>query len=359
MASSTGVAGWEAGARRPRGSSKRVLVTGVAGELGGRLLARLGSDVDLERVIGVDTVAPEQSLLRRSGQAEFVRADIRNPLIAKIISAARVDTVVHAATTCHPPGPSGRTAIKDVNVIGTMRLLAACQRSPLVRKLVVKSTAAVYGAGPRSPGVFTEDSELIPTSSTGYAKDAVEVEGYVRGLARRRPDITVTTLRCSNIIGPDVDSVLARYFALPVVPTVLGYDARLQVLHAADALAVLELATLHDRPGVFNVGGDGVLTLSQAIRRAGRIELPLPRLVAPSIRPVLRGTRLVDFSADQMRLLNFGRVVDTTRLREDFGYTPRWTTREAFDDYVAGRGLRPLVDGTRWASLVERMAAAR
>lgn len=359
MSSNTGGERRQAGTRRLRGSSRRVLVTGVGGELGGRLLARLGTNPDLERVIGVDTVPPKPPLLRRSGQAEFVRADIRNPLIAKIISTAQVDTVVHAATTCHPPGPSGRSAIKDVNVIGTMRLLAACQRSPLVRKLVVKSTAAVYGAGPRSPTVFTEDSELIPASSSGYAKDAVEVEGYVRGLARRRPDLTVTTLRCSNVIGPDIDTVLARYFALPVVPTVLGYDARLQVLHATDALAVLELATLHDRPGVFNVSGDGVLTLSQAIRRAGRVELPLPRLVAPTIRPVLRGTRLVDFSSDQMRLLNFGRIVDTTRLREDFGYTPLWTTREAFDEYVTGRGLHPLVDGTRLAGLVDRIAAAR
>ncbi|MBK1784205.1 NAD-dependent epimerase/dehydratase family protein [Prauserella cavernicola] len=328
-----------------------VLVTGVAGELGGRLLTRLGNNPDLERVIGVDTSAPHPDILRRIGHAEFVRADIRNPLIAKIISSARVDTVVHASTTCHPAGPGRRMAIKEVNVIGTMRLLAACQRSPLVRKLVVKSTAAVYGASSRSPAVFTEGSELIPASSNGYAKDAVEMEGYVRGLSRRRPDITVTMGRFVNIIGPEVDTVLSRYFALPVVPTVLGYDARLQLLHATDALAVLEHATLHDKPGVFNVAADGVLTLSQAIRRAGRVELPMPRQVMPSVGKLLRGARVVDFSSDQVRLLNFGRVVDNTRLKGDFGYTPRWNTREAYDDYILGRGLRPVVDGDRLAEL--------
>ncbi|MDT7728176.1 MAG: UDP-glucose 4-epimerase [Actinomycetota bacterium] len=338
--------------------SKIVLVTGVGGELGGKLLARLGNNPEFERVIGVDTTPPRKSVLQRMGNAEFVRADIRNPLIAKVISSAKVDTVVHASTTAHPAGPSRRGVIKEVNVIGTMRLLAACQRSPLVQKLIVKSTAAVYGAGARSQAVFTEDSELIPMSASGYAKDAVEMEGYVRGLSRRRPDITVTMARFINLIGPDVDTVLSRYFALPVVPTVLGYDARIQLLHSADALAVLELATLQDKPGVFNVGSDGVLTLSQAIRRAGRLELPMPRAVVPSVGKILRGARVVDFSADQVRLLNFGRVVDTTKLKQEFGYIPRWTTREAFDDYVLGRGLRPIVDGNKLVGLANKVMVA-
>ena len=338
--------------------SNIVLVTGVGGELGGKLLARLGSNPEFERVIGVDTIPPCKSVLQRMGHAEFVRADIRNPLIAKVISSAKVDTVVHASTTAHPAGPSRRGAIKEVNVIGTMRLLAACQRSPLVRKLIVKSTAAVYGAGARSQAVFTEESELIPMSASGYAKDAVEMEGYVRGMSRRRPDITVTMARFINLIGPEVDTVLSRYFALPVVPTVFGYDARIQLLHSADALAVLELATLHDKPGVFNVGSDGVLTLSQAIRRAGRLELPMPRVVVPSVGKILRGARVVDFSEDQVRLLNFGRVVDTTKLKQGFGYTPRWTTREAFDDYVLGRGLRPIVDGNKLAGLANKVMVA-
>jgi UDP-glucose 4-epimerase len=338
--------------------SKIVVVTGVGGELGGKLLARLGNNPEFERVIGVDTTPPCKSVLQRMGNAEFVRADIRNPLIAKVISSAKVDTVVHASTTAHPAGPSRRGAIKEVNVIGTMRLLAACQRSPLVRKLIVKSTAAVYGAGARSQAVFTEDSELIPMSASGYAKDAVEMEGYVRGLSRRRPDITVTMARFINLIGPEVDTVLSRYFALPVVPTVFGYDARIQLLHSSDALAVLELATLSDKPGVFNVGSDGVLTLSQAIRRAGRLELPMPRVVVPSVGKILRGARVVDFSADQVRLLNFGRVVDTTKLKQEFGYVPRWTTREAFDDYVLGRGLRPIVDGNKLVGLANKVMVA-
>ncbi|HEU5469810.1 MAG TPA: NAD-dependent epimerase/dehydratase family protein [Actinophytocola sp.] len=336
-----------------------VLVTGVGGYLGGNLAARLAANPDIERVIAVDTAPPPRAVLRRMGRAEFVRADIRNPLIAKVISAGRVDTVVHAATTASPAGPSGRTLIKEMNVIGTMQLLAACQRSRTVRKLVVKSTAAVYGASSRSPAVFTEEDTPRDLASSGFAKDAVEVEGYVRGFARRRPDVLVTTLRLVNLIGPGVDTVLTRYFALPVVPTVLGFDARMQLLHGEDGLAVLDRATVEDLPGVFNVGGDGVLMLSQAIRRAGRVPLPLLRGAIPTMaRLVPFGSRLVNFSPDQVRFLNYGRVVDTTRLKTTFGFTPRWTTSQAFDDYVQGSGRRPLVDPGRLGALERRLHAA-
>lgn len=329
-----------------------VLVTGVSRFLGGHLAARLAANPAVERVLGVDTTQPGRELLRRMGRTEFVRADIRNPLIAKVIATAKVDTVVHASVNSHS-SPGGRATMKEMNVIGTMQLLAACQKSPLVRKVVVRSTSAVYGSSPRDPAVFTEDMEPKDLPTSGYAKDAVEIEGYVRGFGRRRPDVGITTLRFTNLIGPRIDAVLTCYFELPVVPTVFGFDARLQLLHSEDALAVLEQATMGDSPGVFNVAGDGVLMLSQAIRRAGRIAMPVPSLALSPVSRFFRSTRLVDFSPEQLRYLNFGRVVDTTRLRERFAFTPRWTTQQAFDDFVRGRDLRPVIAPERVRS-VER-----
>jgi UDP-glucose 4-epimerase len=139
---------------------------------------------------------------------------------------------------------------------------------------------------------------------------------------------------------------------------VLGYDARVQLLHEEDALAVLERAASEEIPGVFNVAADGVLLLSQAIRRAGRIPVPVPSPAVGPVSRVFRSARLVDFSPEQMRLLNFGRVVDNSRLKRQFGFTPRWTTGQAFDDFVRGRALRPVLGPEQVESLERRVLAA-
>jgi UDP-glucose 4-epimerase len=204
---------------------------------------------------------------------------------------------------------------------------------------VVKSSTTVYGAGPRDPALFTEEMAPRAIHQTGLSKDAVEVEGYVRGFARRRPDVCVTTLRMANWIGPQTDSPIARYFAMPVVPTVLGFDARLQFLHENDGVEAIHHATLNDLPGTFNLAGDGVIYLSQAIRRLGRPTLRLPSFTAAGTAAVVRRARLADFSPDQITFLTYGRVVDTTRMRSEFGFEPAYTTAAAFDDFR--RSQRP------------------
>jgi UDP-glucose 4-epimerase len=317
-------------------SARVVLVTGVSRYVGGRLAAQLSADPSIERVIGVDVVPPTTDV----GRTEFVRADIRNPIIAKVIASAGVDTVAHLSVIATPFGAGGRTAMKEINVIGTMQLLAACQKAPSVRKLVVKSTTAVYGSSARDPALFTENMQPRSLPRSGYSKDSVEVEGYVRGFGRRRPDVDVTLLRFANFIGPRIDTPLVRYFSLPVVPRVFGFDPRVQFLHEDDGMAVLHRAVVEEHRGTFNVAGSGVLLLSQAIRRAGRPAIQVPSPAVSLGGSLFRRAGLVDFSPEQLRFLQFGRGVDTTRLGEDFGFTPRYTTLEAFDDFVAGTDLR-------------------
>ncbi len=318
-----------------------VLITGVSRFLGGRLAAQLAADPAIERVIGIDTVPPRTTDLGRLGRTEFVRADIRNPLIAKVLAQARVGVVVHAALMASPRAVGSRVAMQEMNVIGTMQLLAACQKSDTVERFVVRSTTAVYGCGPSDPAVFTEDMHPHDGSQTGYAKDAVEVEGYVRGFARRRADVGVSILRMCNIIGPTIDNALTRYLGMPVVPTSLGFDPRLQLLHEADAVEALRLAALSHRPGVVNVAGAGAMALSQVLRRAGKLRVPVPARALGLAGALARNSGVVDFTAEESRYLNFGRVVDTTRLRAEFGFAPRYTTADAVDSYLQELRSRP------------------
>ncbi|MEU7008970.1 NAD-dependent epimerase/dehydratase family protein [Streptomyces sp. NPDC046332] len=336
---------------------KVVLVTGAARHLGGRLVRRLQRDPEVDKVVAVDAVPPAHDL----GGAEFVRADIRQPAIAKVLAEHEVDTVVHMDVTGIALGAGGRASTKETNVIGTMQLLGACQKSPRIRRLVIKSSTSVYGSAPRDPAVFTETTPPKSLPSGGFAKDAVEVEGYVRGFARRRPDVAVCVLRFANILGPRVDSPLAEYLSLPVMPTVFGYDPRLQFVHEDDVLDVLELASGEPRratlnSGTFNVAGDGVLLLSQCARRLGRPTVPVLLPAVTWVGSALRTVGVTDFSPEQIRLLTHGRVVSTVQMHETLGFTPRFTTAETFADFVRSRGPG-LLPPEMLAGAVDRVAA--
>jgi UDP-glucose 4-epimerase len=337
---------------------KVVLVTGVARRLCGRFVRRIQHLPDVDRVIGVDTVPPQQHL----GRAEFVRADIRHPMIAKVLAEHTVDTVVHMDIngTLLGRARGGRAMVKEINVIGTMQLLGACQKAPSVRRLVVKSTTNVYGSAPRDPAVFTETMPAKSLPSGGFAKDAIDVEGYVRGFARRRPDVAVAVLRFANILGPSASSPLAEYFSLPVLPTVFGYDPRLQFVHEDDVVEVLLAAAQEPvrgtlNSGTFNIAGDGVLLLSQAARRLGKPTVPVLLPAVTLLRSILRSAGITDFSPEQIRLLTHGRVVDTTQMRETLGFTPKFTTAETFHDFAVGRGPG-LLPPERLTHAVDRLA---
>ena len=318
------------GRTQGRTEGRTVLVTGVSRDLGRRFAHRIAAEPDVRRVIGVDAVPPRGDM----GDVSFVRADIRNPVIAKVIAREDVDTVVHMAVIATPGSAGGRGTMKELNVIGTMQLLAACQKAPSVRTLVVKSTTTVYGASSRDPAMFTEEMEPRRAPRSGYAKDVAEIEGYVRGFARRRPDVRVTQLRCANVIGPHVTSPITSYFRLPVIPVVLGHDPRLQFLHEEDLMAVLGHAVRTEVPGTFNIAGDGVLLLSQAVRRLRRPTVAMPGRSVGTVGSLLRGARLADFSPEQLSFLTHGRGVDTTRMRAELGFEPAFSTAQALADFA-------------------------
>lgn len=310
-----------------------VLVTGAARYLGGLMAERLAQAPGVRRVIGVDVVGPDRTLQG----VDFVRADIRSPIIARVMDEAEVDTVVHMGVISTPQQVGGRSTMKDINVIGTMQLLAACQRTETVHGVVLKSTAGVYGSGPKNPARYTEDDDPAQAPRSGWPKDCAEVEGYVRGFGRRRPDATITTLRFANIIGPRIRTGLTGYFSLPVIPTVLGFDARLQFIHEEDALDIIERATLDQVRGTFNVAGSGVMTLAQAVRRTGRPWLAVPAPLFASVGRGLARTGDADFSSEQVRFLTYGRVLDTDKVERVFDWRPRFTTAEAFESFVHRR----------------------
>src|SRR5262249_16782816 len=134
------------------------------------------------------------------------------------------------------------------------------------------------------------------------------------------------------------DTTLTRYFALPVVPTVFGRDPRLQFIHVDDALEILVRSVVDDHRGTYNVAGPGVIMLSQAVRRAGRVGIPVVEPGMSGFAAFVKASGVGGFNLDQLDLFVHGRVVDTSRLVAEFGFTPR-STEAAFDALVRGRRL--------------------
>lgn len=324
-----------------------MLITGIGRFWGANLARQLERDHSLDFVCGIDTREP----LGEFGRTEIVKGDIRNPAISRLINVTRVDTVVHTQVFgADRPGESGRT-LHEMNVIGTMNLLAACASSPYVRKVIIRSSTAIYGASPRDPAFFTEDMEAKGTLRDTYSRDIAEVETYARDYAERAPHAAVTILRYANSIGESVDTAFTRYLSSQVVPTHAGYDPRLQFIMDTDAVNALAHAVRSWKPGTFNIAGPGAITLNRFLRMAGRIPLPL---IPPALGPLLHlleRTGLLYVQSRYDRTLKFGRGVSTERMTGELGFVPEYTTREAAEKFAAWirtrryhEGSDPLVD---------------
>ncbi len=319
---------------------RRVLITGVAGFWGTELARRLERDPEFEYIAGLDVRPPGGDL----GRTEFIRADVRNPLLAKLLPETEVDTVVHCDVLLVPEPGKAPAQLHDINVIGSLQLLAACEKAGTVRTIVVRGSTAIYGAEPNAPEFFTEDMARRFPLRTRFQRDVGELENYFDNFARRYPQVAVMMLRYQPTLGTAIDSPLTRYLQQPVIPTQLGYDPLLQFVHAEDAVSALEASVRRPVRGPVNVAGEGSISLSKLLRLAGRVGVPVP---APLFGAALgAGARfgLARLPPEAVLWLRNGLTVDSRRLVDEVGFRPR-STPDAVDDFVAElRGRRRLPD---------------
>jgi UDP-glucose 4-epimerase len=329
--------------------TRRVLVTGLSTYWGGRLAQALESFERVEAIIGVDSNAPTRELER----TEFVKVSNQHSLLARIVRAAEIDTVIDTRLVVNSLMAPPRLAHEN-NVIGTMNILAACSGadSP-VRKFIFKSSTHYYGAEQDDPAFFTEEMRRPHPPRTGLERDIVDAEHAVAEFAERNPTVTTTMLRCANVLGPDVDTAFTRMFRLPVVPMVLGFDPRLQFVHEDDVVHALEHAAFHHAPGTYNVAADGVLALSEIASLLGKWPLPVlpPWGTGLAAGPLRRlGFRIPDEVINQLR---FGRGVDN-RLFKATGFRYGYTTREAVLKFGEHLRLAPVMRGAERSYTYER-----
>lgn len=324
--------------------ARRVLVTGLSTYWGGRLAHALESNPEIEVIIGVDSKEPTRELER----TEYVKVGVQHGLIEKIVRAARIDTVVDTrmvVDSARDPSGARPESVHENNVIGTLNILAACSAadSP-VRRFVFKSSAHWYGCAQDDPAFFTEDMNRMHPPKTAIERDLVEAEAAVDDFRQRRPEVSVSVLRFANVLGGEVETSHVQLFSLPLVPMIAGFDPRYQFVDEVDVVHALEHVVINDRPGIFNVAGDGVLTLSETISLLGKHPLPVippwgTGLAASAARRL--GVTIPDEMIDQLR---FGRGLDN-RLFKSTGFHYRCTSRETVIHLRERLRLNPVAAG--------------
>lgn len=319
----------------------RVLVTGLSTFWGGRVAKALEADPDVDVIVGLDTREPRHELER----TEFVRADQSYSILARIVKAAQIDTVLHTFLVVDSTRMSGR-ALHEINVIGTMNLLAAAGAagSP-VRQVVVKSSTLVYGSTYQDPAWFREETPRTRSPRTRLERSLVEVEGYLRDFAEDNPHVTVSLLRFSNVLGNDIVTPLSRALTLPLVPAIFGFDPLMQFAHEDDVVRAIHYVMKHDVGGIYNVAGDGKLPWSEVLRMVGKQPLWLPPIRTGWAAKPLDLLRVVDLPPETLDLLRYGRGADNRRLKQaGFRYT--YTSAGAVEAFARAQRLRSTVGDT-------------
>jgi UDP-glucose 4-epimerase len=337
-------------------AGRRVVITGVSTTWGAELARRLERDRAVEYIGGIDLGAPAIDL----GRTEVIEADPRSALLARLLPTLEPDTVVHCGIMWYPEPGKPTRALHDINVIGTLQLLAACERTGSLERIVVRGSAAIYGCEGAAPSFFTEELARTLPLRTRFQRDASELESYFDNFARRHPDVSCCMLRYQPELGAELDSPLARYLTLPVVPTQLGFDPRLQLVHVDDAHGALEAAVRGDVRGPINVAPSGAVSLTRILRLARRPTLPIPHpLFGPAVARLGRRLGAGALYGDAVRLLRYGRGVDNRRLRSELGYEPAYDALGTIRDFVERTGARRIGPTLHPGSIAGRLVGMR
>ena len=310
------------------------------GLLGARLATQLAAETDL-RVLGIDATPPVNPIRG----LDFIQADVRNPLLVELLRDEGVTTVCHLSFI---EAERHSEANFDLNVIGTMKVFGACAQAG-VRKVILKSSTAVYGAGPANPAFLTEGYPLNGSRRTGTLRHLLEIEAFCNGFRGQTPGMNVTTLRFANIIGPTANTPMTRFLSTPATPRLLGFDPMLQVIHEDDVIGALAHAVIHDAPGIFNVAAEESMPLSRLTALADKVAMPIFHLAVYWGNPLLSGVGVPvkQFWPIEPDYLRFGWVSDLARMRGVLSFAPQYTGPEAVRAFTARQRIARYVPASK------------
>jgi UDP-glucose 4-epimerase len=310
----------------------RVVVVGAHTILGSLLIDALEKDENVHEFFVIDLHAPTKKTYKK---LRFIRMDLIAPgsdaILAAELERIKATSLIHCALKNNPS--LNWVYAHELEVIGTLNLVHAAKAAKL-RKFVLCSSTAVYGASPKNPNYLSESTALAKNSDSHFVKDKVEAEKQLQLLIEESTQMIVTILRFCLILGPRSDNYFTELFRRSAVPTLLGYDPLMQFIHERDALRALKLATYKDFKGAFNIVGHGVIPLSYALRQAGKLSIPLPSFLAYPAAQVLWNLQMLSVPGKLLDFFKYLWVADGLKAKQVMGFESHLSSKEAFIEFA-------------------------
>jgi UDP-glucose 4-epimerase len=301
----------------------KVLVTGGSGFLGRSVVAGLAGSG--HEVVSADLRLPSSPI---PGASHVVMDVTSASVVDAVIGAVRPDVVVHLASIVTPGPGSTRELEHAVDVDGSRHVLDACVAHD-VRRIVVSSSGAAYGYHPDNPAWITEDQPVRGNEVFAYSHHKRLVEEMLPSYA----SLEQVVLRIGTILGASVDNQITALFERKRLLKIRGSESPFVFIWDTDVVAIIEQAVTGPVTGVFNVAGDGALTISEIAGLLGKPVLTIPEPVLRTALAIGSRLGLTAYGPEQTMFLQYRPVLLNERLKSVFGYTPTRTSREAFDEW--------------------------
>lgn len=306
---------------------KRIAVTGISGYIGIRLLIQLEKIDEVDKIIGIDIRPPRYD----STKLVFYQQDTRLPMI-DIFADNRIDCAVHLAFVVKPSRHQERSRQTDLD--GASSFLQACENAG-VGHIVYLSSHTVYGAHSDSTLPLSEDSPLRPLESFQYSRDKAESEQLFRSFADSHPDTIVTILRSCPVIGPNAGGSVISSMFQAVIIRVAGHDPPLQFTHEGDLTRLISTVLKHQKPGLYNVAGDGYVRYSDLAEMCGKRSLIVPEWLLHQILSISWKLHLQNESPPSgLEFIKYPPLINTDCLKKELGFSFDYSSREALASFI-------------------------
>lgn len=315
----------------------RVLITGAAGFIGQQVLDQLAIQHPDWTLIAADIRPQNRQHLRLN--VEPVLLDIsQSGAVRACVAAWKPQAIVHLASVVTPPRGMSEAQLHAIDVGGTRAVLEAAVAEG-VEQLIVTSSGAAYGYYPENAEWIDEDHPLRGHAEFAYARHKREVEELLAEARRQHPGLKQLVLRPGTILGKQVNNQITELFKKRSVMGIRGSDSRFVFIWDQDVVNIIGQGLERQADGIFNLAGDGALSLREIAELLGKPYRPLPAGLIRTALRVLKPLGLTPYGPEQLDFLRYRPVLANRRLKEGFGYTPRYSTREAFLAFLQAQGI--------------------